>query len=342
MNKTPKVSICIPAYNRRDMLRCALWSVLNQTYQDFEVIVSDNNSEEDIASEVTAFNDSRLRYIQQTKNIGGAANFIFLQTVVRGDYVLYLCSDDLLLPDCVEKAVNVLESDPERGGVIYRAAYYSEKGLHYISSLPNIECAEASDFFNDASVRECMAISPSVCLYRRAAFERVGGWNPTLLAIIDWDLYSRVIQFGGGVVFLHEVLAIMRLHEDQHSNNAALHWDFYHDKMLLFAQIEWRFGHKNQAIATALVEQLLWDWRLRRAPWKTLKHAYSTKAFPGVIVHLPWEVVKRIIAKLRIALDLILKIKTLPSRRITIDPGTSAIEKFWQISETVRMSRVSI
>src|SRR5438874_840899 len=133
----PKVSICIPTYNRRNMLRATLWSVLRQTYQDLEVIISDNASEEDIKAEVVAANDSRVHYFRQDNNIGAAANFRFLQTLPTGQYVLYLCSDDLLLPDCVEKAVSALEMQPHRGGAVYMAAHYSDKGFEYLSTMPD-------------------------------------------------------------------------------------------------------------------------------------------------------------------------------------------------------------
>ena len=297
----PKVSICIPAYNRRGMFRAALWSVLRQTYRDFEVVISDNASEENLEAEVVAANDSRVRYIRRERNFGGPDNFFFLQTLPKGEYVLFLCSDDLLLPDCLEKAVAALEAQPERGGAVYRAAHYSVDGFKYLSNMPDRDFASAAEYTADRAVRDFRFTSPSLCLYRRTAFEWLGGWNKSLIAVVDWELYSRMVRLGGGMIFLHDVLAIMRLHKDQDSNTTALHWGFYHDVMLLAARPEHRWG--NAYRARVVVEQLLWDWRLKRSPWRTLKHAYRTKAVLGVLLYLPWEIVRRFGLKMRTVFD---------------------------------------
>src|ERR1035441_140748 len=150
----PKVSICIPVHNRRHMLRAILWSLLRQTFQNFEVIISDNASEEDTEAEVVAMKDSRMRYVRQKKNIGGAANFRFLQTLPRGEYVLFLCSDDLLLPDCLAKAVAALDSQPRCGGVVYMAAHYSENGFQFLSNMPDRDYAGAAEYEDDRTVRD--------------------------------------------------------------------------------------------------------------------------------------------------------------------------------------------
>lgn len=333
---TPKVSVCIPIYNRRNMLRATLWSVLRQTYQDFEVIVSDNASEEDIEAEVVAMKDSRVRYIRQEKNIGGAANFCFLQALPRGDYVLFLCSDDLLLPDCLAKAVRALDSQPHRGGVVYMAAHYSEEGFQFLSNMPDRDYAAASEYVDDCAVKNFRFASPSLCLYRRITFERLGGWNPSLLAALDWELYSRMIRCGGGLIFLHDVLAIMRLHEDRMSNTSALHWGFYHDLMLLSAQPEHQWGGAFRAMA--VMDQLLWDWRLKRSPRRTLEHARNTKVFPRVLWHLPWEILRRTVLKLRKIFGRSTQdhIAGPTSFKLHGNCDREGLERFWRASEMVR------
>lgn len=335
----PKVSVCIPNYNRRDMLRATLWSVLHQTYQDFEVIIGDDASEEDIEAEVVAAKDSRIRYFRQEKNLGPAANCLFLQTLARGDYVLFLMSDDLLLPECLAKAVGALELQPHRGGAVYMAAHYSEEGFQFLSNMPERDYATATEYVDDRAVRDFPFASPSLCLYRRVVFERVGGWNPSLLAVGDWELYARTIRYGGGVIFVHEVLAIMRLHGNRHSNTSALDWDFYHDVMLLSAQPEYQWGNAYRAMA--LVEQLLRDWRLKRSPRQTLEHAHKYKAFPRVLLCLPWEILRRLGLKLRFIVGCRTQARvaaSIPSKL----PGNAdpeVLERFWRASETIRVGR---
>ena len=334
----PKVVVCIPAYNRREMFRATLWSVLNQTYRDIEVIVSDNASGEDLQSEVTAANDPRVIYTRRKENVGATGNFSFLQTLVTAEYVIYLCSDDLLLPDCVEKVIAVLDKNPDRGGAVYMAAHYSEEGFLYLSSMPDRTYATATEYTGDPTVRDFRYTAPSLFCFRRAVFDRLGGWNKNLLAIGDWELYTRMVKQGGGIIYIHEALAIIRQHGNRDSNTTALNWGFYHDVMLLSAQPEYSRG--NAYRMAIILEQLARDFRLKRSPWPTLKHAYDTGAFPGVLLYLPWEVLRRVGAKLRAFLR-----GPAPGKAALPAPtdrpahfDRDRFDRFWRSSETVRLT----
>jgi len=318
------------------MLRAALWSVLHQTYRDFEVVVSDNASDDDLEAEVLATNDTRVRYFKQKENIGGAANFRFLQTVATGEYVLFLGSDDLLLPNCLEKAVDALDTQPQRGGVVYMAAHYNAHGFEYLSAMPDRGYATGEEYEDDLAVRDFPYASPTLCLYRRSTFERLGGWDATLLAVIDLDLYSKMIRFGGGMIYLHEVLAIMRLHDDRMSTSSDGHWDFYHDVMLLAAKPEllWKHGYRARAVAT----QLLLDWRQGRSPYRTLQYIYRTGAVGSVLFYMPWEILRRAQIKLRLPFERRTSSRTqkstLSGRPANFD--RNAFDAFWRTSEHVR------
>ena len=99
---TPKYSVAIPAYNRSDYLRQALESCLRQTVDDFEVIVSDDCSSEDLGAVVRSFGDPRIVYHRSEVRLGATANHQRAVTLSRGTYAITLNSDDLLLPDCLE------------------------------------------------------------------------------------------------------------------------------------------------------------------------------------------------------------------------------------------------
>jgi glycosyltransferase involved in cell wall biosynthesis len=96
----PLVSVGIPTYNRADgYLKEAIQSVLNQTYPNLEIIVSDNCSSDDTGTVVKAFNDSRIRYHRHDVNIGPNNNFNFCLDQAQGAYFLLLHDDDLIDPD---------------------------------------------------------------------------------------------------------------------------------------------------------------------------------------------------------------------------------------------------
>ena len=97
-NSTLKVSIGMPVYNGEKFIREALDSVLAQTFTDFELVISDNCSSDKTKQicEEYAAKDSRIRYIQQSKNIGAVGNFEYLLNEAKGQFFMWLACDDYL------------------------------------------------------------------------------------------------------------------------------------------------------------------------------------------------------------------------------------------------------
>ncbi len=110
------VTICVPTYNRaRTYLRATLDSILAQTYKNFELIISDNASTDDTERVCREYmkKDSRIKYIQQEKNIGGILNRNFIRRQGSGKYFVEICDDDLMAPTFLEKCINCFELNPE-------------------------------------------------------------------------------------------------------------------------------------------------------------------------------------------------------------------------------------
>ena len=107
-NMSPKVSVCIPTYNRKDYLKESLKSVFAQTYKDYEVVIVDDGSTdgtEDMLKE--AGYDVRYYWAE---HIGQAAARNKLIELAHGEYITFLDSDDLLFPDAVRKLMDVIDS----------------------------------------------------------------------------------------------------------------------------------------------------------------------------------------------------------------------------------------
>jgi glycosyltransferase involved in cell wall biosynthesis len=115
MNDRPLVSIGFPVYNGASRMRRALDSLLSQTYQNFELVISDNASTDttgDLCREYMA-KDLRIRYIRQTENIGQVPNFIFVLKEARGEYFMWANDDDWRAPEYIEELLSALITHPD-------------------------------------------------------------------------------------------------------------------------------------------------------------------------------------------------------------------------------------
>jgi glycosyltransferase involved in cell wall biosynthesis len=108
----PVVSIIIPLYNQQiSYFKEALGSALAQTYPAVEVIVSDNHSTNDVPNWLASQHDPRLRVVRPAQFLPMVEHFQFAADQAKGDWILYLCSDDYLYPRCVETLVAHLPED---------------------------------------------------------------------------------------------------------------------------------------------------------------------------------------------------------------------------------------
>jgi glycosyltransferase involved in cell wall biosynthesis len=125
------VTICIPTYNRPDMLRQSLQSVLLQSYRHIEVIVSDNASTTGTEAVIAEFGDPRVRLDRLPDNIGLHGNLTRALHLGSGRYRAMLPDDDLMLPGCLERKVAFLDAHPEVGMVHSAFRYVGADGLPY-------------------------------------------------------------------------------------------------------------------------------------------------------------------------------------------------------------------
>jgi glycosyltransferase involved in cell wall biosynthesis len=101
--KAPLFSIVIPTYNRSDLVQGAIRSVLCQTFDDFEVVVSDNCSEDDTRAVVEGFQDARVRYVRTASHGVIADSWEFARSQARGTLVMMLSDDDALVHNCLAR-----------------------------------------------------------------------------------------------------------------------------------------------------------------------------------------------------------------------------------------------
>ncbi|MBI3795924.1 MAG: glycosyltransferase family 2 protein [Deltaproteobacteria bacterium] len=180
----PNVSVIIPTYNRRDFVREAVASVLAQTYRDFELLVIDDGSDDDTAAVVHEFNG--VRYVfQPNRGVSAARNRgVALST---GELLAFLDSDDVWQPDKLKYQVAFFTARPEA-----RICQTEELWLrHGVRVNPHNKHRKVGGDIFARSLQLCL-VSPSAVMLRRELFAQVGGFDETLPACEDYDLWLRI------------------------------------------------------------------------------------------------------------------------------------------------------
>jgi glycosyltransferase involved in cell wall biosynthesis len=111
----PKVSVVIPTYNRPHLIGRAIKSVLDQTYQNFEIVVIDDSPNEETEKIIKSLNDKRIKYIrnEERKGLSAARNQGVKMSDLSAKYIAFLDDDDEWLPQFLEKTINELEKNKE-------------------------------------------------------------------------------------------------------------------------------------------------------------------------------------------------------------------------------------
>lgn len=190
-NNKPTVSVIVPTYNRPDTLAKALSSIINQTFQDFEIIVV-NDAGEDVHAIVEEYNSkNNIIYISHEDNKGLAATRNTGILSARGKYIAYLDDDDIFYTDHLETLFNFLESNNDFQ-VAYTDANYShqvEVGKQYIEI--NREVKYSFDFDYERILYENFV--PIICImHRKSCLNNSGNFDSSLRRLEDWDLLIRL------------------------------------------------------------------------------------------------------------------------------------------------------
>ena len=133
----PKVSVLIPTYNtKEDWLSESIQSILNQTFQDFELIILDDGSDNSPEDLIKSFNDNRIKFYKNEKNLGIGKTRNKLLELANAQYAAFQDSDDISLPDRLEKQIKFLENNPEYSGVSAWTEFFPNKKISKLKPEP--------------------------------------------------------------------------------------------------------------------------------------------------------------------------------------------------------------
>lgn len=215
---SPRVTVGLPVYNGDDYLAEAIESILAQTYDDFELVISDNASTDGTAEicRRLAERDERVRYHREDTNLGGSWNFNRVVELARGEYFRWAAHDDSIRATYLERCVETLDADPTvvlcHTAVEIIDAEGNNRGTHVDPPMRR-DSHDAPVRFHDVAMH--------------------GGRNHQIFGVVRTETLSRVPPYGshanadgvllarlslaGRFVKLDEPLQLMRVHDAQAS-----------------------------------------------------------------------------------------------------------------------------
>ncbi len=210
-----RVSIVIPTYNRLDLLPFTLDSAQSQTYRDLEIIVVDNASVDGTEAFMTtrASADPRILYIRKPVNEGMIASYTTGLMRGTGEFFCTLDSDDTIEPDKVARQVTLMDARPDID-ICYTRFWNMDSDGRRINKtwlLPEGHTLPTL-------LQGCFVCFASVMM-RREALLRVGGFDPNIAMVDDWDILLRFAIDGKPFACIQEPLTSYRLHRNNITRN---------------------------------------------------------------------------------------------------------------------------
>ncbi len=211
--KTPLISVIVPAYKTRATIGETLDSVLAQTFEDYEIVVVDDGSPDDVV-EFVAGQYPMVRLVrQENRGLAGARNAGIREA--RGEWVAFLDSDDVWLPDKLERQVELLRPGTD---VVYSDCWFWRDGERTERWSRQHGAAEGQ-IGHDLVTRRVMLPVLTVVV-RRSVVLAAGGFDESLREVEDYDLWLRLAMAGARFGYVAEPTALYRLSAGQMSSNA--------------------------------------------------------------------------------------------------------------------------
>ena len=224
----PQVSIIIPAHNHQDYVVDCLKSVLGQTYRDFEVIIINDGSTDDTGLKISNFLAEQQNVAVTFENQANSGICKTLNKALRqaqGEFIAFIASDDMYLPNFLETLVPILQSTSQSVAAVYCDGYMTDKSGSIIKKYSEENPIPwRKNLFRELIVSNW--IHPIGTLYRKAALFDIGLFDENI-AFEDYDLFLRLVR-RYQLIRIPQALFLYRRHET----------NFTHDTVKLKKNIE--------------------------------------------------------------------------------------------------------
>jgi TolA-binding protein len=247
---TPRVSVVIKAYSHAAFIRQAIQSILDQSFQDFEIIVTDDGSTDGTPDVVRTFSDPRidLHVFEHNRGISNTMNATIARA--RGEFIAILNSDDFALPGRLERQVAFLDTHPEIAAVFGMPLTVDESGAPTESyfdfraalGFPNYSRKTWLRFF----FFFCNVLCAPTAMIRRSVYTKLGNYDPRLTNLQDLDMWVR-LSADHAIHVVSEELTAFRIRKDN-QNASAPRPDTLLRSQFEYAQILKRYRAMNPVI----------------------------------------------------------------------------------------------
>jgi glycosyltransferase involved in cell wall biosynthesis len=192
----PRLSIGVPVFNGQDHLAAAIGALLDQSFSDFELIISDNASTDRTAEICRAFaaTDERIRLIRNERNLGAAANYNQTLERARGELFKWAAHDDICLPRFLERCINVLDTEPDTVLVHSLSCAIDQRGR----TLGRYPHEQAFDQARASQRFRAVILPPHLCI--------------AVFGVMRREILLRTVRHGDWVGADRNLLAELSLH----------------------------------------------------------------------------------------------------------------------------------
>ncbi|WP_176253523.1 glycosyltransferase [Enterocloster alcoholdehydrogenati] len=231
----PKVSIIIPVYNGTNYMRSAIDSALNQTYDNCEVLVINDGSNDNGATDAVAKSyGERIRYF--SKENGGVATAVnYGIRHMTGEYMSWLSHDDMFTPNKIEIQMKAALSSGISAPIVHSNFEFLDVIKGKSIAVDFLQSYTKDQLEDSCFAPLFLAIHGSTVLIHKSHYDRVGLYDPKLIATQDSEFLFRVMR-GQKSVFVNAPLMISRIHPEQGQQTMKCHQIEYNEMFVQFCE----------------------------------------------------------------------------------------------------------
>jgi len=226
MKEDTLVTVGVPVYNGEKYIRETLKSIVNQTYKNIEIIVSDNVSDDNTVKIVKKLmkEDNRIKLNINSENLGFSGNLNKLIELSNSEYIAIYHADDIYEKNIIEEQVKHLKENPKLAGCFTLGRVINGKGeiqnrdyfIYYERTLPSNLVVNLDFFVKKMCERGNLFICPT-SMIKKSVYKELGGFNTNIKYIEDQDMWTRILEkYNLGII--KKELINYRIHENQGSN----------------------------------------------------------------------------------------------------------------------------